>query len=389
MTPVILAAGAEANADPLMVLPATLALIVASAFFVAVEFSVISARRHRLEDDAAQSPAARAALRNASEVPLLLAGAQLGITLCTLALGSVTKPAVHHWLMPLFTWLPTWAADVVSFVLALVVVTFLHLVVGEMAPKSWSIAHPERSAAMLALPMRGFLWLTRPLLLTLNAVANAILHRAGVEAVDEVGAGQDADSLRGLVRHSGETGTLDDTHHRQLLSALELQELTMGDLLSERDDTPGTPATPDEMSAVDADAGPEEIRETARRTGHLRLLVLRRGTVVGVVHVRDSLGAGPEATAAGLMRRSLSLDADLSVAEAFRLMREARAHLVVIEQDEGVAGTHTTEVRGVVTLDDVVRRLLPVERAVDDTPMWTGGAALRTGSHAVDPDALR
>jgi len=346
--------------NPLVVLAATIVLIAASAFFVAVEFSLISARRHRLEDAAATSRAARAALRNASELTLLLAGAQLGITLCALALGSITKPAVHHWLTPVFTgWgLPLWTADVIAFILALLIVTFLHLVVGEMAPKSWSITHPEYSATLLALPMRAFLWLTRPLLVALNAMANNILHRLGVESRDEVAAGQDADSLRELVRHSGEVGTLDDTHQRQLLSALELQELTVGDLLGER----GTdlPATPEEMSSVGVDATPDEIRDAARRTGHLRLLVMDGETAVGVVHARDAIAAPPTATARELMRPGLSLPYDLSVAEAFRRMREARAHLVVVEHPGDHPGTHSSEVRGVLTLDDVVRRLLPV-----------------------------
>ena len=364
-TTIVLAAEAPTGLmnNPLFIVTATILLIAASAFFVAVEFSLISARRHRLEDDAAHSASARAALKNASELTLLLAGAQLGITLCALALGSVTKPAVHHWLTPVFAgWgLPYWTADVIAFILALLIVTFLHLVVGEMAPKSWSITHPEYSATLLALPMRGFLWLTRPLLLLLNNTANWILHRLGVESVDEVGAGQDADSLRELVRHSGEAGTLDDTHQRQLLSALELQELTVGDLLGER----GTelPATTDEMSSVTLDATPEEIREAARRTGHLRLLVLDGETAVGVVHARDSIDVPEGATARELMRPSLSLEHDLSVAEAFRRMREARAHLVVVEKSGGHPGTHVSEVRGVLTLDDVVRRLLPVTSA--------------------------
>lgn len=346
--------------NPFVVLFATALLIVASAFFVAVEFSLISARRHRLEDAAATSVAARAALRNASELTLLLAGAQLGITLCALALGSITKPAVHHWLTPVFSgWgLPLWTADVVAFILALIIVTFLHLVVGEMAPKSWSITHPEYSATLLALPMRAYLWLTRPLLLLLNNTANRILHRLGVETVDEVSAGQDADSLRELVRHSGEAGTLGDSQHRQLLNALELQELTVGDLLGERG--VDKPATSDEMSSVTVDADPDEIREMARRTGHLRLLVLDGSRVVGVVHARDALAAKPGSTARLLMRPKLSLEHDLSVADAFRRMREARAHLVVVEQSGGLPGTDTSEVRGVLTLDDVVRRLLPV-----------------------------
>jgi len=367
MTPTTTLLAAEADgglmSNPWVVLGATVLLIVASAFFVAVEFSLISARRHRLEDAAAHSAAARAALKNASELTLLLAGAQLGITLCALALGSITKPAVHHWLTPVFAgWgLPLWSADVIAFILALLIVTFLHLVVGEMAPKSWSITHPEYSATLLALPMRGFLWLTRPLLLVLNNTANAILHRLGVEAVDEVAAGQDADSLRELVRHSGEAGTLDDTHQRQLLSALELQELTVGDLLGERG--VDEPATSEEMSSVGVDAGPEEIRDTARRTGHLRLLVLEDDTAVGVVHARDAINVGSTATARELMRPSLSLEHDLTVAEAFRRMREARAHLVVVEQSGEHEGTHVSEVRGVLTLDDVVRRLLPVTSA--------------------------
>ena len=362
MTVTLLAAESSSGimGNPWVVLGATALLIIASAFFVAVEFSLISARRHRLEDAAATSVAARAALRNASELTLLLAGAQLGITLCALALGSITKPAVHHWLTPVFTGLglPLWTADVIAFILALIIVTFLHLVVGEMAPKSWSISHPEYSATLLALPMRAFLWLTRPLLLLLNNTANAILHKLGVEARDEVSAGQDADSLRELVRHSGEAGTLDDTRQRQLLSALELQELTVGDLLGERE--AHAPASESEMSSVDVDAGPEEIRETARRTGHLRLLVLDGETAVGVVHARDSITAPETATARELMRPSLTLEMDLTVAEAFRRMRESRAHLVVVEESGGFPGTHVSEVRGVVTLDDVVRRLLPV-----------------------------
>ena len=364
MTPTTTLMAAEAQSglmsNPWVVLAATVLLIAASAFFVAVEFSLISARRHRLEDAAATSRAARAALRNASELTLLLAGAQLGITLCALALGSITKPAVHHWLTPVFSgWgLPLWTADVIAFILALIIVTFLHLVVGEMAPKSWSITHPEYSATLLAIPMRAFLWLTRPLLVALNAMANNILHRLGVESRDEVSAGQDADSLRELVRHSGEAGTLDDTHQRQLLSALELQELTVGDLLGERG--VDTPASPEEMSSVGADATPGEIRDTARRTGHLRLLVLEDDSAVGVVHARDAIDVEGPATARELMRSSLSLEHDLTVAEAFRRMRDARAHLVVVEQSGGHPGTHVSEVRGVLTLDDVVRRLLPV-----------------------------
>src|SRR5215212_1885285 len=184
--------------NPWSVLAVTIGLISASAFFVAVEFALIAARRSRLEDAAPHSRAARAALRSASELSVLLAGSQLGITACTLALGAITKPAVHHWITPLVehAGAPEWVADVAGFVLALVVVTFLHLVVGEMAPKSWAIAHPESSATLLAVPMRGFMWVTRPVLRVLNAMANWCLTKVGVQPASELASGQNPDDLR-------------------------------------------------------------------------------------------------------------------------------------------------------------------------------------------------
>ena len=324
-----------------MVVLVTAALIGASAFFVAVEFALIAARRHRLEDAAATSRAARAALRSTAELSVLLAGSQLGITVCTLALGAITKPAVHHWLTPLLhSWgLPLGLADAAGFVLALLIVTFLHLVIGEMAPKSWAIAHPERSATLLALPMRAFMWATRPLLVALNHAANWCLRKVGVTPADEVADGQAPDALRHLVEHSATVGTLDERYHANLTSALELEALTIGDIAS-RDSRP---------ASVRTDADPTQIQAVARTSGHLRLLVRDDdNTIVGVVHVRDSLTAAPSTTARSLMRPVLTLTSDTPVYEALRVMRETRSHLTLIAEDEP----------RLITLADVLNRLL-------------------------------
>ncbi|MCZ4579520.1 hemolysin family protein [Gordonia amicalis] len=330
--------------NPWIVAVITVVLIAASAFFVAVEFALIAARRHRLEDEAATSGSARAALRSASELSVLLAGSQLGITVCTLALGSVTKPAVHHWLTPLFeSWgLPYWSADVVGFVVALIIVTFLHLVVGEMAPKSWAIAHPERSAIVLALPMRAFMWVTRPVIVQLNHLANRCLRRVGVEPVDQVATGQDSDALRHLVEHSATVGTLDERYHAHLTSALELESLTLADVV-----TPN-----DILAAVPPTASADEIQTLGRVSGHLRLLVrdADSGPVHGVVHVRDSLRAEPGATAADLMRPVLRIESAQPVYEALAAMRERRAHLALV--------TDSGRAIGLITLNDLLQRLL-------------------------------
>ncbi|MFD6064138.1 hemolysin family protein [Rhodococcus wratislaviensis] len=334
--------------SPWIVLVVTVGLIAASAFFVAVEFALIAARRHRLEDAAPNSRAARAALRSASELSVLLAGSQLGITVCTLALGAITKPAVHHWLTPAFEgWgAPLWLADVAGFVLALLVVTFLHLVVGEMAPKSWAIAHPEKSATLLAIPMRAFMWATRPALNALNRMANWCLVKVGVTPVDQVGSGQDSDTLRHLVEHSATVGTLDERYHGQLTSALELEAVTVGEMVRPN------PAP----SSVPPEATPAEIRAAGQRSGHLRLLVRGDAGVEGVVHVRDSLHAPPAYTARALMRSVLTLPATAPVYEALRLMRETRSHLALVLDDRG-------EVTGLLTLTDVLQRLLPAAGA--------------------------
>ena len=322
-------------------------LVVLSAFFVAIEFALVAARRHRLEDAAATSVAARAALRSSRDLSLLLAGSQLGITLCTLGLGAVAKPAVHDLLAPVFeSWgLPLTAADVLAFVLALVVVTFLHLVVGEMAPKSWAIAHPERSATLLALPMRGFLWLTRPLLLALNGLANLLLRRVGVQPVDEVASGRNRETLRELVDHSAEAGALDAERRDQLLSALELDTAALRSVLR--------PAA--EISGVADTDGMEQVREATRDSGHLRHVVWQGADAVGVVHVRDTLAASDEATAADIMRPVLTLRADQPVYAALATLRRDRTQFALV-RDGG-------RLVGLVTMQDLLDRLLPTPAA--------------------------
>ena len=320
----------------------TVALIALSAFFVAIEFALVAARRYRLEEAAETSAAARAALKSATDLSLLLAGSQLGITLCVLGLGAIAKPAVEELVRPLFGGLNEGVAYALSFVLSLVVVTFLHLVVGEMAPKSWAIAHPERSAVLLALPMRAFMFVTRPLLVALNGTANWFLRRVGVEPVDEVGESHNPDDLRELVDHSATTGALDEERRDQLLTALELDAAPLRELVRPRA----------ELSGVAPDATPAEIRAESRRSGHLRLLVGAPGArPVGVVHVRDALTRDVDVTAADLMRPVTALGADTPMHDALRAMRDRRNHLALVESDG--------ELLGLVTMQDLLDRLLP------------------------------
>ena len=331
--------------NPFVVTAVTIALIALSAFFVAAEFALLAAKRHRLQDRAADSRSARAALRSYNELTVLLAGCQLGITVCALALGAITKPAVKYALEPVIaaTGAPGWATDATAFMLALVVVTFLHLVVGEMAPKSWAIAHPETAATMLALPMRAFMWATRPLLTALNEAANWCLRRVGVEPQPSVATGQTADDLRQLVEHSADVGSLESDYSTQLTGALHLQSLTLAELVS-----PGRGIT-----AVDEHALGVDVQVASRESGHLRILVERAGEIVGVVHVRETLARDVRA-ARDLMRPVIRFAPDTPVYSALTTMRESRNHIAIVDTAAGP---------GDVTLTDVLQRLFPVDAA--------------------------
>lgn len=332
----------------LTVLVVTAGLIVLSALFVIVEFSLLGARRSRLEGDAEHSPSARAALRSMNELTVMLAGAQLGITACTFALGAVTKPAVDYRLGPVLSdlGLPGWLAGGTSFALSLLLVTFLHLVVGEMAPKSWAIAHPERAAKLVSVPMRVFITVVRPLLVWVNLLANRLVSASGVTPVDRAAVGgQDAHTIRVLVEQSAAEGALESSYQEQITDALELEDLTLGELAPEHLD----------LAAVGSDATVGQVQAIAARTGHKRILMLDDDTTdPRVVHVRDTLLHPGEQAAEPVARPALVLPAATPVYEALTTMRGSGEQLVVLRRDERLVG--------LVSIADIMHRVLPRER---------------------------
>ncbi|MET8158716.1 hemolysin family protein [Sphaerisporangium sp. NPDC005289] len=324
-------------------------LLVGNGLFVAAEFAVVSGSRHRLEEAAAgggrlTKAAGRAALRNGRELSLMLAGAQLGITLCSLGLAMVTEPAIEHLLEPVFglVGLPESARVGVAYVIALAVITFLHMVVGEMAPKSWALTRPERTALGLALPFRGFTWIARPVLAALNGLSNGLLRAFGVRPRDELATTRTPPQLAMLVGESARMGLLDRDEHDLLTSALRVQSQTV-----ERLTVPIARAT-----AVPAGAPEAVVRRTAAASGHLRLLVNGGAPedVLGVLHVRDTLlnpGTPPEE----LMSPAPRLPASATIPEAVERLQDAHAHLGLVVGRDG-------RVAGMVSLGDLVGELL-------------------------------
>lgn len=328
--------------------PLSLAIVILSGFFVIIEFSLMGARRHRLEETAETSAASRAALRSLNELTIMLAGAQLGITAATFALGAIAKPWVHHMLMPAFAavGISGGVADTIAFVVALLIVTFLHLVVGEMAPKSWAIAHPELAVRVIALPARGFIWLFRPLLKWINVMANKLVAAAGVEPVDRAGAqGYDTDTLRTLVQHSGQTGAMDQKSAQQISGVIELENSTVSALARAH----GVEITP-----LPHDATVRDVQEASRSMNRLRVVVAdEESAVPRVVHVRDTLLHDADSPAADLARPALSLAGSTKVQHAIEHMRALGEQIVVVGRGDN------SESLWILNWDDIMGQLWP------------------------------
>lgn len=335
-----------------MALFVTVLLLIGSGFFVAAEFALVAAKRHRMEKAAAEGRrGAKAALAGMRELSLMLAGAQLGITVCTLGLGSVSKPAISHELDPLLQdlGLPTALSYGVAFAVAMVVVVFLHMVVGEMAPKSWAIAHPEKSAMLLSPPFRAVVTVVRPLIWVLNRISNALVRLFKVTPRDEIVEVHNREQLTHLVEESERLGLISKDDSELITASLTEPETPVGDVL--------IPAS--EIISVPAEAGLDAVLATAAEHDRNRLLVRDGSAVTGSVHARDALIArrrGRTTTARALARPIPELNTRDTVGHAIEVLRQRRASLAVVRDEAG-------GLIGLVALDDLLARLLDPQPA--------------------------
>lgn len=329
----------------------SVALLLLNGFFVAVEFALLASRRARLNQLVAdgRTSAARAS-KSLGELTVMLAGAQLGVTLCSFGLGALAEPAIADGLASELhgaARIPEGIAHGIAFVIALTIVVFIHMVVGEMAPKSWAITHPEKSAMALITPFRAFTTVVRPLLIFLNAIANGVLRMFGVRPKGEISMALSSAELSVLLQRSQEHGVLDTSTHALLTRSLELSSAVAGDILTPRA----------EVSTVQADADATAIEQSARRTGRSRILVTDGDLdhIVGQILVRDLLLLDDDeravVTARDIARPIALCRVDTRIEE---VLIEARLHhhqlVVVLDSSNRTAG--------VLSIQDVVNQLV-------------------------------
>ncbi|MEU9245131.1 hemolysin family protein [Streptomyces sp. NPDC048385] len=323
-----------------------LATLVMNAFFVAAEFALISVRRSQIEPHAeAGDRRAKSVLWGLEHVSALLAAAQLGITLCTLVLGVVAEPAIAHLLEPAFhaAGVPTSAGHAVSFVIALSLATYLHMLLGEMVPKNVALAEPVRSALLLGPPLVGLSRALRPVIFTVNAFANGLLKLVRVQTRNEVSATFTDTELAEIVKDASEAGLIDDRAQERLHDALELGRRPVRDVV-----------VPLER-VVYARVGvtPEELERLTAQSGFSRFPVVDEGRrIVGYLHVKDALDASPRDEAFRLrdMRPIARVRESTPLDDVLTAMRGSRTHLAGVLGDDG-------RMAGLVTMEDVLREL--------------------------------
>ena len=323
-------------------------LLAANAFFVGAEFAIISARRSAIEPLAAAGDRRATTVLWAMEhVSLMLACAQLGITVCSTSLGVVAEPAIAHLIADPLDALGV-SEDLthpISFVVALAIVVYLHVVLGEMVPKNLAVAGPDRAVLLFGPPLVWVARVVRPVITGLNWLANHALRLFGVEPKDEVSSAFTAQEVQSIVERSQAEGLLED-EQGLLAGALEFSDRTAHDVMI------GTDQLVDRRPGQHARG-----RRTARRADGVQPLPgrsTRTARLTGYLHLKDVLYADETNRAvpvpAWRVRALAVVGPQDEVEDALAAMQRSGSHLARVDE-----GTQTV---GVVFLEDILEELV-------------------------------
>jgi len=324
-------------------------LLLINGFFVGAEFAVISVRRSQIEPRAeAGGRAAKSTLYAMEHATMMLATSQLGITVCSLLILNVSEPAIHHLLeYPLaLTRLPEEVVGTIAFIIALIIVSFLHVVIGEMVPKNLSFSVPDRAALILAPPLVFISMVFRPIIYALNATANGVLRLFRVEPKNEANSAFTVDEVANIVAQSTKEGVLTD-NIGALNAAFEFSAKKVRDIAV---------GMPDLVSLSEA-ATPADVERAVAQNGFSRyVLVNDEGEPTGYLHLKDVLdldeaGEFDEPVPPKRIRKLISISRGMDLEDALAAMRRSGVHLARVFDD-------SDQTRGVLFLEDIIEELV-------------------------------
>ena len=349
--PVLLAAEDATWLWDLLGLLSVPALVVLNALFVAAEFSLVAVRRTRVEELLAQgAKGAKAVTAAIQRIDRTIAATQLGITLASIGLGWVSERFVASALFSLFSGLPApldvIARHSVAFTVAFLLITFMHVVFGELIPKTLSLQTPDRLALWLAGPLNVFAKLTRPLILLMNTTGNAIIRLAGYKAPSGESLVHSVDELLLLIEDTEEAGVLDPEQADLAQNVFLLSKKRIRDCLVPRE----------KMASLELTTPPEKVLEAVRSGAHTRMPVYEGDLdkVVGIVNTKDLFylfSLRGVVILEDALYPPLYLKPEESLGNALRLFRKARRPMALVREDNG-------KILGLITLEDILEEII-------------------------------
>jgi CBS domain containing-hemolysin-like protein len=325
-------------------LGAVLALVFLNGFFVAAEFSIVTVRKTRIDQLLAEGHrGARAVRRAVNDPDRYIAATQLGITMASIGLGWIGEPAIASFIQPVFAFMPAPMAETTAHSLAIAIafaiVTALHIVLGELAPKTIALERAEATALLVVKPTELFMKTFWPFIKLLNGMGRSVVNLLGMRGSGRHALVHSEEELKMLVTASQEAGVLEEDEEQMLHRVFGFADLTAGQVM--------VPRT--EIVAVAADAPPDEVVALITRYGHTHVPVYREDLdhVIGIMHVTDLLKvvtAGSPISVAALAREVLTVPETLGAAELLAEMRRRGVReAVVIDEYGGTAGLVTFE----------------------------------------------
>ena len=323
-------------------------LLFVNAFFVAAEFSIISARRSQIEPRADKgSRAAKTALWAMEHATLMLATTQLGITVCSLLILNVSEPAIHHLIskpLDLLGWTIA-VVSTISFIVTLVIVSFLHVIVGEMVPKNLSFAMPERAVLLLAPPLVFFATIFRPIIVALNATANGIVRLFRIQPKSEANTAFTVDEVANIVAQSTREGLLNDSSGT-VSAAFEFSTKKAEDVaVGIRN-----------LVTLPEDATPADVERAVAQRGFSRyILVNDAGDPTGYLHLKDVIDLDAdeynEPVPPKRIRQLISIYRTVDLEDALASMQRTGVHVARVFDEEAAT-------RGVLFFEDIIEELV-------------------------------
>jgi CBS domain containing-hemolysin-like protein len=327
------------------------ALVILNGLFVAAEFALVSVRKTRIEELLKRGvKAARSVEVAMNRLDRSIATTQLGITLASIGLGFVGEPALAALLEPLADYLPeNWrgtATHSVATLLAFLLITFLHVVFGELIPKSLALETADRTSQWLSGPLNVFARLSRPLILLMNGTANFILRRLGFHAASGEEMVHSVEELLLLIEDTEEAGILDPDQAIFVQNVFHLSNKRVADCLVPRD----------KMAALELNTPPDKVLEAVRSGAHTRMPVYEGeiDNIVGIVNTKDLFflfSLQGVVILQDALYPPLFLKPQESMANALRLFRRARRPMALVRDEND-------KIHGLITLEDVLEEIV-------------------------------